>query len=481
MVLLEVEWVDHPILHDLKLDFRKPDGTPYRTIVIAGENGTGKTSILTSINDLMAGKPTPTLEQATYESNGCIYSAIPDKINPEDGSYYRKNLETNESQHISVNIFNSDRKADEEADLRHYGCIYLSARSGFKTAPIKSSTTKQLDTEKSGEDRDFDYTEIKQLIVDLDEQDAQEFRVEMKKSITQNGFADKETDSEIEKNSKMSRFTDAFDRFFESGLRFEDIDRNNPNEKVIRFAKGNEQIRIDDLSTGEKQVVFRGAYCLRNNRKMRNGLVLIDEPELSMHPKWQRKILQYYRNLFTNDGEQTAQMIITTHSEHVVSDALSHRDDVKVIILKEENHEIVAHEIGECVLPRIQSSEVNYIAFGIPTLDYFLALYNRVQDIAVKCDKQRNVKGCDEFIMNCELYDSSLAKKDGYNGTTYDTLPTYIRNAISHPNSKRIINDYDVEKCIEFMRKLCEECRDESHSESRSVLPVMTDGEGQDS
>ena len=42
---------------------------------------------------------------------------------------------------------------------------------------------------------------------------------------------------------------------------------------------------------------------------MVGGVVLLDEPELSMHPKWQQKVLEYYRSLFTAEGVQNAQMI----------------------------------------------------------------------------------------------------------------------------------------------------------------------------
>lgn len=239
---------------------------------------------------------------------------------------------------------------------------------------------------------------------------------------------------------------------------FKDIDRNNPKEKVIRFAKNNELISIDDLSTGEKQIVFRGAYCLRNSRMLKNGVVLIDEPELSMHPKWQRKILQYYRDLFTEESEQTAQLIITTHSDHVISEALSDRDNVKVVILKEESGKIIAHDVGECVLPRIQDSEVNYLAFGLATYDYFLALYCRVQEMAHENGKRNSVRSCDEFIHKHSLFNSSMSRPDDSTDTHYDTLPTYIRNALCHPNSTRIIEESDMERCIEFLRKICTSC-----------------------
>lgn len=43
------EWKDSKILGNLELDFTKPDGTAYNTVVIAGENGSGKTNILETL------------------------------------------------------------------------------------------------------------------------------------------------------------------------------------------------------------------------------------------------------------------------------------------------------------------------------------------------------------------------------------------------------------------------------------------------
>lgn len=459
-MFLEFEWADHPVLHDLKLDLRKSDGTPYRTIVIAGENGTGKTSILTSINNLINGNPTPTLNHAIYERNGDSYSVTPDKEYPDYGFYHRLDLKTDQTRHYQLDAHTHDSDLEnDEAELRYYGCIYLSARSGFKTSPITSSTTKQLDTEKNGNDQDFNYTEIKQLIVDLDEQDNHDYRKMTEEVINGGGVVDRSFESDMQSKLRMFRFSNAFDKFFESKLVFEDIDRSNSKEKVIRFSKNNQLISIDDLSTGEKQIVFRGAYCLRNSRMLKNGLVLIDEPELSMHPKWQRKILQYYRDLFTEDSEQTTQLIITTHSDHVISEALRDRDNVKVIILKNDSGRVVAHNVEECVLPKVQSSEVNYLAFGLASYDYFLALYCRVQELAQVCGKKNSIKGCDEFIHEHELFDDSMFKLDDFVNGQFKTLPTYIRNGLCHPNSARIVDDAEVERCIQFLRKICTSCK----------------------
>jgi len=48
-MITNIQWDNDLILGDLNLNFTKDDGTPYKTIVLAGENGTGKTRILQTI------------------------------------------------------------------------------------------------------------------------------------------------------------------------------------------------------------------------------------------------------------------------------------------------------------------------------------------------------------------------------------------------------------------------------------------------
>ena len=46
---------------------------------------------------------------------------------------------------------------------------------------------------------------------------------------------------------------------------------------------------------------------------------MVDEPELSMHPKWQKNILRYYKNLFTDNNEvQIAQLFFACLCEGVI-------------------------------------------------------------------------------------------------------------------------------------------------------------------
>jgi predicted ATP-dependent endonuclease of OLD family len=61
--------------------------------------------------------------------------------------------------------------------------------------------------------------------------------------------------------------------------------------------------------------VFRGAFLLRNQQSIKGNTILIDEPEISLHPKWQAKIFEYYRKLFTDEkNKQNSQLFETVSS-----------------------------------------------------------------------------------------------------------------------------------------------------------------------
>lgn len=52
-MIKEINWDNHAILGNLSLDFSKGDGSAYNTIILAGENGTGKTKILDTLSTFL--------------------------------------------------------------------------------------------------------------------------------------------------------------------------------------------------------------------------------------------------------------------------------------------------------------------------------------------------------------------------------------------------------------------------------------------
>lgn len=452
-MIKRIKWNNHEVLGNLELDFTKPDGSAYNTIVLAGENGTGKTTILDTLSTFLNLGSIEAFEYINYIANGSSFIIEP-KVgeNPEIGFHVRKNETDGTSEIIRSNRNNNRNQIDSDLlDLRHYGFAYSKARSGFKTQAVRYATTQQLDSEKYENDSNDDFTSIKQLIIDINAQDNSEW-MRITKSENPISFP------EFQQSSRMYRFENAFNAFFDT-IKFKGLDDTNREEFKILFEKHGRDISIDSLSTGEKQIVFRGAHLLKNVNSMSGGIVLIDEPELSMHPKWQQKVLDYYRTLFDKNGIQAVQLIIATHSEYVLQSALRDSKNVLIIVLSDDNGTIKAKKnTAPTILPTITAAETNYLAFGILSTDYHIELYGYLQN-KIGCG---SVKCCDDYIVkDQQFYNPAKHSKPSFfksqNGhvINYQTLPTYIRNLIDHPDPNQTYTQEELKCSIELLINLC--------------------------
>lgn len=448
MNIRKLKYKSYKNLGDLELDFVNPaTNQPYNTVVLVGENGTGKTTILKTISDYINIITLRPFEYIEYEADGIVYRIEPMQ-NGNPTFHTRTDIAAGTKEEIrcddanNPNVMRSDRK-----DMRYYPCVFSKARADFNTDIIKTVSTKALDMDIHVEDKEDDFTSLKQLIVDIVNQDNAEY--------TQRNKVARLDYNQFLPTSKMYRFSNAFKTFFDniSFDRIEDI----RNEKVILFKKNNKDVPIDELSTGEKQIVFRGAHLLKNSGKMENGVAFIDEPELSMHPLWQGKILEYFRKLFTDTttGNQKVQLFFASHSEYVVASALEHQNDVAVIVLTDNGGVISSRKITTSkALPTIIAAEVNYDAFGLSTIDYHIALYGAIQ---AKYNKPY-IADCDSFIESCTPYYDPVRHErittKSKTGVQYKTLPTKVRNHIDHPSTAPAFTPAEMEESIKLMREI---------------------------
>lgn len=449
MKIKSVKWNNHPVLGNLHVNFTNPQtGKPSDTIVFAGENGTGKTSILEAISNFLNSGPFEPFEFIEYIVGSDNFKAVP----TSDGTTHKPFYDIINSSSGQIEKIRADRNHNPHLvesnikDIRHYGFVLSKARADYKTQQITSTTTNDLDVEKYNNDSNDDFTSLKQLLVDIQNQDNSTYA-----ELNQSLGATPQAWSDFYPSSKIFRFKNAFDQFFDK-IKYEKV-ADQGGEKAIMFKKNGRTISIDKLSTGEKQIVFRGSYLLRNSKKLSGASVMIDEPELSMHPKWQKKILKYYKDLFTEGGTQNAQLFIATHSESVLEDALADKANNLVIVLTEVDGNIAVKRIdAPSVLPTITSAETNYLAFDIVSNDYHIELYGHLQTK----ESKTTVKSCDDFIKSHALYNSSIhSKPSSFNTTTYDTLSTYIRNAIDHPDPSKLFSEQELRISIELLIKLC--------------------------
>ena len=226
-MISRIKWKNHHILGNLELDLTN-EGKTYSTIIIAGENGTGKTTILDTISGFLNLGPITPFEYIEYVVNDKCYRVSYDEKDGEGHLYgFHDRIEkiTGNTKKILSRV-SSDRKLLEKDrnDIRHYGVVYSKARSGFNTGIVNSTTTEQIDFSPFNDDKNDDFTCVKQLLVDLSAQDNSEWM-----RITKN----KENISyeEFEQQSRLNRFEKAFNSFFD-GLKFKEINEQDPKVQI---------------------------------------------------------------------------------------------------------------------------------------------------------------------------------------------------------------------------------------------------------
>lgn len=461
MKIRSLQFNQNKILGNLQLDFINPStGLPYDTILLVGENGVGKTTILTEISNFLGGDVLYShfsrMEYNAGENDDTFKITIVDENNP-----YLFNREVNsqnerlEYGRHSSSGHNIDRMNNDINDPRHYGSLISLPRSAYSTKQISNVGVSELDTSIHEKDTENDFTSLKQLLVDLSGLDSEDFT-------EQHRLGNPISISEFEESSRMSRFTKAFDNFFDA-MKFSCIKGEN-GHKEIYFSKYGNAIPIDSLSTGEKQIVFRGIFLLRNLNKLKGGVLLIDEPELSLHPKWQNKILRYYQTLFTDpvSGDLQVQIILATHSERILSSAFDKPNINGVIVLRNGGGNISASIVNAPgVHPSVTSAETIYLAYDVPTVDYHIELFSYIQRINGSINGELNVKQTDDYIINHATYNPAIhARPDVFTNprnnrtTNYATLPTFIRNRIDHPNPGNTFTSDQLKLSIELMREI---------------------------
>lgn len=320
-----IKFKNHPILKNLELNFCDANGKAVDTIIIAGENGTGKSSILNYLYSITSGSAV-TEATITLEKNDTQYQLY---------YYMRDNsIWVRDDNKLNTFLLSNDYK-------RKYALsgIFSDVDINFKADNVSSVTSMALDTSGSSRRSTTDLPkQIKQLLIDVQALDDAELSHAMRENPTK-------TKAELQVAERIPRFTNAFARMFD-GLTYDRIE-NAGGHKVIYFKKNGVDIPIDSLSSGEKQVVYRGCFLLKDANATSGAFVFIDEPEISLHPSWQMKIMDYYKDIFTaEDGKQTSQVFAVTHSPFIVHNE-NRRNDKVIVLTRDENGDIIVKDKPE--------------------------------------------------------------------------------------------------------------------------------------
>jgi predicted ATP-dependent endonuclease of OLD family len=280
----KIKFSNHKIFNDLEIDFKDKEGNPLTTIVIIGENGTGKTTLLKSIYgsfDIGSRVDYIEISEGRYKLSD-INNELIIKL---DGNY-RDTLD-----HLFFNEkYGFENKQD---NINLPKVIYMPAEINFENLNKVDNTFKF----------------------------SQEFLGIVDQNITKNipSFIATKINKEIFKNRNktigevIDSVCDNINGIFkimDLDVKLVGLSEDNDTRPIFRNTLGKE-FDITGLSSGEKQLFLR-ALSLKF-LEVNNSVILIDEPEISLHPQWQRKIIDVYKSIGENN-----QLIIATHSPHIV-------------------------------------------------------------------------------------------------------------------------------------------------------------------
>lgn len=427
MKFRSVTFVDHYLFGNLHLSFVDPEtDKAYDSIIIAGENGSGKSTLLESLF-------IPLFAPAKIKTGGIQYSVEFNddeftKINSVVGNRLVQGIKClnikkdfsktgwDQTSCIFVDLAGrewpartSDLNGFADNELRF---LYSDVDINFEPGLISNVTSMELDNpgfKKVKSNSDL-AKQITQLLVDVSHSDASDLLEYVK-----NHPGEAVPPERV--SPKMDRFTQAFEQMFPN-KRFVKIDTQE-NRKIVLFSENDKTVPLDKFSSGEKQIVFRGAFLLRDKQLNDGAIVSIDEPEISLHPRWQLKILNFYKSLFTNaKGEQSSQLFIVTHSPFIIHND-NRYNDIVIVLERNANGIVESKETSffqwgkEAVVEgafKIDLSRhvVNNIVYVEGQLDelYFnttIGLFNRQVPFEVKWIGRETVKGKAEFTGESSL------------------------------------------------------------------------------
>lgn len=298
MFLKKISLTNFKCLENIELSFVETKTTNRKWTLILGENGTGKSNLLKSIALVTAGSNAlgellgNTDSWIKYNEDFCIINAW---IETKEKEERHISLKFNKGDNLSKIISNNKKslllidQAIENAQRNYFIVAYGASRrlSNETFSNFDKSRTARSINVRNLFDNSSALNPLTAWVIDLD----------------------------YRSGNKGLRLIKETLKDILPGIAFHSIDKE---KKQVIFKTVDGLIALDNLSDGYQNVaawigdlLYRITEAFRDykNPLEARGLLLIDEIDLHLHPKWQRKLLDFIGNKLPN-----FQVIATTHS-----------------------------------------------------------------------------------------------------------------------------------------------------------------------
>ena len=422
--------------------------------LIVGENGCGKTAILDAIALSMLEYKGETFNINDFndinksvdiffyaDEEFAVKGVMPNSTFQALGFNFTAKLRTKTQKNYLVSPLvydqlyirkNPNRPKDGSPDLR------LSVNNPFSGKRFHDTDILYLDKNRLFQTRSgtFNNTRFDRLMDDFNFQYIKNTDIIEDLNI--------ELNDKIKKDKIENTFLEDAIRDFESisgyKIWLDFIDNYRPFKNSLFVVKGNNnsQIPLASIGSGFEMMfsLIYSYYLAKQNG--RNLIILIDEPELHLHPDIQEKFVK-----FLLEASKDFQIILTTHSPILVKQIM-HNDNIKSIIIN-KNH--TYSSIKNRKLSYLSSNEINYIAFNLATEEYHNELYEEIKEAHGSSDSYKDFDN--NYFINIKGEDKICPWKGNTNEVS---LHTYVRNQIHHRKDNGEVTYENLKKSIDFMR-----------------------------
>ena len=309
--------------------------------VLVGKNGSGKSTILNIMKSLML-----------QEADKGLYKCSDSEISFDDGSMIRHHdlpLDTNqlktfmELMQSIVSKNNSKKPKSKNSEISKIGSeikklndVMSGIEMGDNKKLIKTGVF-QIKRASEGILKKIEASDLDKIEINEDDTgEERKFNIPFEYISTINMSAnslnevkssdgnrttvlDMEINKEILRLREMSKennklFSETKERFMNSiNSLFSESDKEVLFEDRLSFKStiNNKKLSIKDLSSGERQLVY--TFLKASIAAQNDAILLMDEPEISLHLAWQETLIENLRKINPN-----GQIIIVTHSPAVV-------------------------------------------------------------------------------------------------------------------------------------------------------------------
>lgn len=345
-------------LRDIKISFTQPDSkyfSPMNLSILVGDNGTGKTTLLKFLSEVLI--PSNSVHNCNFFVSYTI----------GDNNY---NITNNNRPRwfpskIIVSTFSPHEQYNHRSNKNY---SYVGAAS---LNQIKSLFIPLIEIE--GSDDFMKRTALHKLLRDIGYPEVP--YIELDHALLKEDYIESRDETNKEKLKKLKRHYEQYSivLYGHSLLPINSLNNfpggrlewlktlkkfrvfGNTRIRNLWFCKDDGIIPITAFSSGEMILYFRFFKILHEIKE--NSVILIDEPETHLHPKWIQKFIKLLKDMFS---QYQCHFIIATHSPIITSDV----PNECIIGLKMLNRSVGVFPIKENTLGT-NSREILHEVFGL--------------------------------------------------------------------------------------------------------------------